>query len=93
MVWPPAFMAAIPVGANTTHFFPVPATKLRSKVDFPVPAFPVTRIAASVSCITSVMCCKALFSVFEDNSYFQNIKYKQEGEIIAVLPHKIILVD
>ena len=42
-VTPPAFMAAIPVGASTTYFFFVWLQIYFKKVDLPVPAFPVRK--------------------------------------------------
>ena len=40
-VLPPALMAAMPVGANTTYFFFVCWQMYFKNVDLPVPAFPV----------------------------------------------------
>jgi hypothetical protein len=43
MVCPRTFKAAIPVGAMTAIFFLVVSLKSWSKVDLPVPAFPVIK--------------------------------------------------
>ena len=43
MVTPPAFSAAIPVGAIIMNSLCVLAAKLCKKVVFPVPAFPVKK--------------------------------------------------
>jgi hypothetical protein len=44
MVTPPAFIAATPVGATTTIRFGDDFFRLRRKVVFPVPAFPVRKM-------------------------------------------------
>lgn len=45
---PPAFRAAIPVGATTTNGLCVRDARFRKNVVFPVPAFPVRKIWAHV---------------------------------------------
>lgn len=45
---PPAFMAAMPVGASTTARFRVASLNLRRNVVLPVPAFPVRKTFAPV---------------------------------------------
>jgi hypothetical protein len=44
MVTPPAFNAAIPVGATTTQFLCVDLIISLRSVVFPVPAFPVRKM-------------------------------------------------
>ena len=52
MVWPPALMAATPVGATTAIRLAVLEGRLFRNVVFPVPALPVRKMCASV-CSTS----------------------------------------
>lgn len=51
-VLPPALMAAMPVGANTTCFFRVWLQIYFSKVDLPVPALPVRKTELRVNCMS-----------------------------------------
>ena len=62
-VVPPAFMAAMPVGARMTCFFLVFAHIWRRNVDLPVPAFPVRKSERLVYCIICRACCNSLLSV------------------------------
>ena len=61
-VEPPALMAAMPVGANTTCFFFVLAAMYLRKVDLPVPAFPVRKSERRVNCMIWSAFCSSLFS-------------------------------
>ena len=53
MVTPPAFNAAIPVGATTINRLCVLSRRLLRKVVFPVPAFPVRKTCCEVELIKS----------------------------------------
>src|SRR5579863_5674161 len=59
-------MAATPVGARTITDFLVVALKYLNKVDFPVPAFPVTnRLSPPRSIRSNVIWNSSLISIFE----------------------------
>ena len=80
IVTPPAFMAAMPVGATTTTLFLDSSTTFRRNVVFPVPAFPVRKTLFPVFSTNSHAVFSALFPSISLSSYIFS-KYRQKYQL------------